>query len=113
MIGNLLTPLAKSVLITLGLTAAASVTDEAIHKKLFGSANTTLIVLNEEMNDIMKIANSLEESRLFIKGVSKTIKNAAKEQKGGFLGMLEGILGVSFLGTLLTDEGMIRTGEGT
>ena len=72
LIGNVLKPLAKSILIPLGLTAAASATDAAIHKKMFGSGNTTLIILNKEMNDIMKIIKSLEEFGLFIKGVSET-----------------------------------------
>ena len=54
LIGNVLKPLAKSVLIPLGLTAATSATDAAIHKKMFGSGNTTLISFNEEMIDIMK-----------------------------------------------------------
>ena len=57
---NVLKPLAKSVLIPLGLTAVASATDAAIHKKMFGSGVTTLIISNEEMNDIMKIVKSLE-----------------------------------------------------
>ena len=52
---------------------------------MFGSGTTTLIMLNEEMNDIVKIVKSLEESSLLIKGVSEAIKNEAKEQKGGFL----------------------------
>ena len=71
-------PLAKSVLIPLGLTAAASATDAAIHKKMFRSGFTTLIISNEEMNEIMKVINSLEESGLLIKGVSETIKNKVK-----------------------------------
>ena len=75
-----LKPLAKSLLIQLRLTVAESATDVATHKKIFGSGNTTLIISNEETNDIMKIANSLEESGLLIKGVSETIKNEAKEQ---------------------------------
>ena len=79
LIGNVLKSLAKSVLIALGLTAAASATDAATHKKMFGSRNTTIIISNEEMNDFMKIINSLEESGLLIKGVSETIKNKAKE----------------------------------
>ena len=70
---NVLKPLAKSVLIPLGLTASASVTDAAIHKKIFGSGVTTLIISNEEMNDIMKIVKPLEESGLLIKGISQTI----------------------------------------
>ena len=90
LIRNVLKPLAKSVLTPLGLaaaaaSAAAAATDAAIHKKIFGSGNTTLIISNEEMNDIMKIIKSLEESGLLIKGVSKTIKNKAKEQKKDFL----------------------------
>ena len=66
---NVLKPLVKSVLISLGLTPAASATDAAIHKNMFGSSNTTLITSNEEANDIMKIMKSLEESGLLIKGV--------------------------------------------
>ena len=65
------------------------------------------------MNDIMKIVKYLEESGLLIKGISKTIKDEAKEQKGGFLGMLLGTLGASLLWNLLTGKGTIRVGEGT
>ena len=75
---NVLKPLAKNVLIPLGLTAAASAADVAIHKKIFGSGTTTLIILNEEMNGIMKIVKSLEESDLLVKGVIQTIKDVAK-----------------------------------
>ena len=57
---NILKPLPKIVSIPLGLTAAASATNAAIHKNMFGSGTTTLIILNEEMNNIMKIVNSLE-----------------------------------------------------
>ena len=74
LIGNELKQLAKSVLIPLGLTAGAAATDAAVHKKMFGSGTTT-IISNEEVNDIMKINKSLEESRLLIKGVIETIKN--------------------------------------
>ena len=77
LIGNVLKSLAKSVLMPWGLTAAAAVTNPAIHKKMFRSGFTTLILSNEEMNDIMKIVKSLEESGLLIKSVSKTIKNEA------------------------------------
>ena len=79
LIGNVLKPLAKSVLIPLGLTAAAAAaatTDAAIYQKTFESRTTTLTISNEEMNDIMKIVKSLEESGLLI-----TIRNKAKEQK--------------------------------
>ena len=73
---------------------------------------TLLIILNEQMNDIIKIVKSLEESGLLINRVSETIKNEGKEQKGGFLGMLLGTLGVSLLGNLLTGKDTIRAGEG-
>ena len=114
LIGNVLKPLVKSVLIQLGLTAAASAADAAIHKKIFGSSNTTLIVSNEEMNNIMKIIKSLEKSGLLIKGLSETIKKEAKEQKGGFLSMLLGTLGASLLGNLFTGKakGVIATSQG-
>ena len=79
---NVLKPSAKSILIPLGLMAAAA--DAAIHQKMFGSGFTTLIFSNEKMEDIMKIVKSLEDSGLLIKRVRETIKNEAKEQKGGF-----------------------------
>ena len=113
LIGNVFKPLAKSVLIPLGLTTTTSATDAGIHKKMFGSDFTTVINSNEEMNDIIKIVKSLEESGLLIKGVSKTIKNEGKEQKGGFLGMLLGTLGAGLLRNLLTGKGTIRAGKGT
>ena len=80
-------------------------TDAAIHKKIFRSGFTVLVISCEEMNDIMKIVKSLEESRLLLKGVNKTIKNEAKEQNGGFLRMLLGTLGASLLGNFLTGKG--------
>ena len=79
---NVLKTFAKNFLIPLGLTVTASITNTVIQKKIFGSDTTTLIISNEEMNDIMNIVKSLEESSLFIKCVSETIKNEAKEQKG-------------------------------
>ena len=68
----------ESVLIPLGLTAAASAANPAIHKKILGSGNTTLISSNEEMNDVMKIIQALEDSDILLKGVTKTIKNETK-----------------------------------
>ena len=112
LIENVLKPLVKSMLTPLGLTAAASGTDTAIHKKIFGSGITTLMISNEEMNDIMKIIKSLEESELLIKGVSETIENEAKEQKGGFISMLLGTLVASVLGNLLIGKGAIATNLG-
>ena len=97
LIENVLQPLAKSILIPLGLTTAASATGTATHKKIFGSGFTTLIVSNEEMNGIMKIGKFLEDSGLVIKGFSKTIQNEVKEQKRGCLSMLLGTLGASLL----------------
>ena len=70
---NVLKPLTKSVLIPLGLTPSASATDASIQKKIFGSGKTTLIVSNEELDDIMKIAISLKQSGLLINGVNETI----------------------------------------
>ena len=53
-------------------------------KKILGSGTTTLITSNEEMNDILKIVQDLEDSNILLKGVTKTIKNETKKQKGGF-----------------------------
>ena len=97
----------------LGLTTAASATDAARNKKIFGSGTTTLIISNDEMNDILKIVKSLADSGILLKGVSETIKDEAKEQKGGFLSMLLGTLGASLLGNMLAGKGVIRAGEGT
>ena len=116
---SVIKPLAKSVLIPLGLTAAASAADAGIHKKILGSGhnNTTLIISNDEMVDILKIVKSLEDSGVLLKGVSKTIQHEAKEQRGGFLSMLLGTLGASLLGDVLSKglsgRGVIRAGEGT
>ena len=100
LIKNVIKPLAKSVLIPLGLIAAASAADAGIHKKILGPGhhplsstshnNTTLIISNDEIEDIIKIIKSLEDSGLLLKGVTKTIQNEVKEQKGGFLSRLLG-----------------------
>ena len=104
--------LAESVLIPLGLTAAASAADAEIHKKILVSGATTLIISNDEMENVMKIVISLEDSGLLLKGVTETIQNEAKEQKGGFLRMLLGTLGGSLLGNFLAGKGINRAGEG-
>ena len=115
---SLIKPLTKSVLIPLGLTAA-SAADAGIHKKVLGSGHnsTTLIISNDEMDDILKIVKSLEKSGVLLKGISETIQHEAKEQRGGFLSMLLGTLGASLLGDVLSKglsvSGVIRTGEGT
>ena len=64
------------------------------------------------MNDIMKIIQTLEDSNILLKGVTKTTKNETKEQKGRFLGTLLGTLGASLLGKLLAGKGMLRVGYG-
>ena len=116
---SVIKPLAKSVLIPLGLTAAASAADAGIHKKILGSGhnNTTLIISNDEMDDILKIVKSLENSGLLLKGVSETFQHEAKEQRGGFLSMLLGTLGASLFGDILSKglsgKGVIRAGERT
>ena len=108
LVKNVIKPLAKSVLIPLGLTAAASAADAGIHKKILGSGNTTLIISNEEMNDIMKIVQALEDSNILLKRVTKTIENETKEQKGGILSMLLGALGARLLGNLLTGKRIVK-----
>ena len=116
---NVIKPLTKSVLIPLGLTAAALAANAGIHKKILGSGhnNTILIISNDKMDDILKIVKSLENSGVLLKGVSETIQNEAKEQRGGFLSMLLGTLGASLLGDVLSKDlsgkGVIRAGEGT
>ena len=113
-------PLLKSVvkpLGMLGLTAAASATGAAI-KKILGSGNhTTLIISNDDMQDLLKIVKSSEDSAILLNGISETVKTEVKDQKGGFLSMLLGTLGASLLGDLLTKNlscrGVIRAGEGT
>ena len=116
---SVIKPLAKSVLIPLGLTAAASAVDGRIHKKILGPghSNITLIIADDEMDDILKIVKSLEDSGVLLKGVSATIQHEAKEQRGGFLSMLLGTLSAFLLGNVLSKglsgRGVIRAGEGT
>ena len=109
---NIAVPLAKNILAPLGITAAASAIDAGIQKKIHGSVTTTLIISNEEMTDIIKIVQALEDPNILLKEVTKTIKNETKEQKGGFLSMLLGTLGASLLGNLLTGKGIVRAGSG-
>ena len=105
-------PLAKNVLAPLGLTAAMSAIGGSIQKKIHGSG-VKLIIEQEDMNDIMKIIEALENSGILLKGVSKTIENETKKQRGGFLSMFLGTLGASLLGSLLTGgKGMMKAGEG-
>ena len=117
---------AKSVLIPLRLTAAASAADGEIQKKkkkkkkkILGSVNsssshnnTVLVISNNEMEVIIKIVKSLEDFGLLLKGVTETVQNEVKDQKEGFLSMLLGTLGKSLLGNLLTGRGVNRAGKG-
>ena len=88
-------------------------------KKILGSGNTALIISNKDIEDLIKIVKSLEDSRLLLKGVTESVQNEVKERKGGFLSMLLGTLSASLLGNLLTgkginkkDKGINRAGEG-
>ena len=104
--------LAKNVLAPLGLTAAMSAVDGSIQKKMRGEG-VKLVIEQEDMNDIMKIIEALENSGILLKEVTKTIENDTKEQRGGFLSMLLGTLGATLLGNLLTSgKGIVRAGEG-
>ena len=101
-------PLLKSVvkpLGMLGLTDAAS------------GGHTTLTISNEDMQDLLKIVKSLEDSGILLDGITETVKTEVKEQKGGFLSMLLGTLGASLLSGLLaktlSGRGVITAGEGT
>ena len=110
-------PLAKNVLAPIGISAGMSAIDGSIKKKMLGSEMATLIISNDEMDDILKIVKTLENSGLLLKGVSETIEHEAKEQRGGFLSMLLSTLGASLLGDILSkglsDKGVIRAGERT
>ena len=76
------------------------------------SQTATLKISNEEINDIMKIAQALEDSNILLKGVTKTIKKETKEQKERFSSMLLGTLGASLLENLLAGKGIARAGSG-
>ena len=105
-------PLAKNVLAPIDLTVAMSAIDVNIQKKIQG-LGVKLIIEQDDMNDIMKIIEALGNSGILLKGVSKTIENETKEQRGGFLSMLLGALGASLLGNLLTGgKGLMRAGDG-
>ena len=107
-------PLLKSVIKPLGLLGLTAATSADVQKKKkkntwFWSSSdsvpktTTLIISNK----------ALENSGVLLKGVTETIKNETKEQKGGFLSMLLGTLGASLLANLLTGKGIVRAGKGT
>ena len=113
LIKNVITSWAKSVLIPLGLTAAAAAADAEILKKTLGSGgHTTLIISNKDIEDLIKIVKSLEDFVLLLKGVTESAQNEVKEKKGGSLSTWLGTLGASLLGSLLAGKGINRAGEG-
>ena len=71
-----------------------------------------MIISNDEIEDIIKIVKSLENSGLLLKGVTETVQNEVKEQKGGFLSALLSTLSASSLGDLLIGKGVIATSQG-
>ena len=106
---SVITPLAKSVLIPLGLTAAASAADARIHKKILESGNNkTLIISNKDIDGLIKIVKSLEDSGLLLKEITESVQNEIKKQKGGFLSMLLVTLGASLLENILTGKGTFQ-----
>ena len=109
---NLVKSSAKSVLVPLGLWAGMSEADAAIQKKIYRSGTTALIISNKEMEDIIKMIKSIEESGLQMKGISERIENEAKKnktkQKGGLFSMLLGTLAASILRNALAGKGVIR-----
>ena len=81
-------------------------------KKILGSGQNnmkTLIISDNEMEDIIKIVKSLEDSGLLLKGITETVQNEVKEQKGGFITLLLGTLGASLLGNNLAGKGVKTT----
>ena len=108
-------PLAKNILAPLVITAATSAIDAGILKKIHVQVVLrlpTLIILNKVMNDIIKIDQALKDSTILLKGVTETIKNQTKEQKGRFLGTLVCTLGSILLGNLLPRKGIKRADYG-
>ena len=107
-------PLLKSVIKPsgmLGLTAAASATDAAINKKVLVSRNqTTIIISNGDLNDLLEAIKSLEKNGILLDGITETIKDEVKEQEGSLI-ILLGTLGGSLLGNMLAGKGVIRAGE--
>ena len=106
--------LPKSLLIPLGITAAALPAHAKKYRKILGSGTTTLIISNKEIEHVIKIIKSLEDSGVLIKGVSETMQNEAKEQKSGILSMLLTTVDASLLGTgeMFLEKGVNRAGYG-
>ena len=110
LVKSVFTPLAKCALVPLGLPEAALATNAAIQNKIFGS-RTKLVFLNEEIDDVRKLVKSVDDAGLLSKGVSETVENEIREQKGRFLGALAASLGSSSSGNMLVGKEVIRAGE--
>ena len=104
--------MAKGILAPSGITAGTSAVVAGIEIKIHGSGTTILIISSKEMNDVMKIVQSLEDSSFLLKGVTKTIRNETKEQKGGFSSMLLCTLRASLLLNMLAGKPIIKDGSG-
>ena len=86
----------------LGITADGSATDAATHKKVLGTGNhTTLIISNDDLNDLLKVIKSLENSGILLDGITETVKNEVREQKGGFLSTLLSVVGSALISNML------------
>ena len=109
-------PIAENILAPLGVTAASSAIDARIKKtkqnEIHGSGTTTLIISNEEMDDIINIVKALEDSDILLKEITETIQNQAKERKHGFLSMLLGTLASTLLGNMLAGKVIVSVGYG-
>ena len=109
-------PLLKSIiklLGLLGLTAVSSAIDAGDQKKIYGSGTTTLVISNEEINDIMKIVKALEDSGILLKRATKTVENEVKSRSGGYSNLLLGTLASTFLSNLIqSGKEIYRTGYG-
>ena len=107
----MLTILSKRGLLLLGLTTAASATNEGIDKTILGSRTPKLIISTEKMKGTMKLIKFLKKLGLLTKVFSETIENESKEKKVRFLGMLLGTLAVSLLRNFSAGTDAIRVGN--
>ena len=91
---------------------AASAASSGIHKEVLGSGRTTLKISNKEIEEVMKIVKSFDDSGLFTKGAIQTTENETKWQKGSFFGMLSGTLGENLVGNMQAGKSIVREGYG-
>ena len=104
--------MAKNILDALGITAAALAIDAEIRKKIHGSLTTSLIISNEEMNDVKKTVQAVKDSNILLNEVTKTMKNKTKEQKRNLFSILLDTIGASLLGNVLSWKVIVRAGSG-